>query len=308
MVHIRIFVYIITLIIGTWSGYYLVQKYRIHRYTFLPHLIGFIVLFNVTILITLLVKYVSINLNAGTPPEAPLLNGILNMITFVLTLGMAWRLIRVQRELLRWRTTRRWVRATLSAAACLFIGYGFIVALYLANPSSPTLVILYYNLILLPVLVLFGSFIHLLICTRRIAEAEHRRVTQSFGVFYFVAFILLMACLMAPESVQFFSEPPVVFLFNLFPVLWFRFGVLKNGSMLPRSVDKTGLECYLDKYDISPREREIIQLVLEGRGDREIANTLFIAYHTVKNHKYQLYKKLGVKSRFELMTMVLDKK
>ena len=40
--------------------------------------------------------------------------------------------------------------------------------------------------------------------------------------------------------------------------------------------------------------------------NREIANTLFIAPHTVKNHIYSLYQKLNVKNRYQLVNLFLE--
>jgi len=42
------------------------------------------------------------------------------------------------------------------------------------------------------------------------------------------------------------------------------------------------------------REREIIQLIAEGRSNKEIADTLAISLKTVKNHRSNLMEKLGL--------------
>lgn len=55
------------------------------------------------------------------------------------------------------------------------------------------------------------------------------------------------------------------------------------------------------KYDISEREQEIIELILKGKSNKEIEDALFISIKTVKSHIYNIYKKLGVKNRLELI-------
>lgn len=45
------------------------------------------------------------------------------------------------------------------------------------------------------------------------------------------------------------------------------------------------------------RELEILQLICKGYTNLEIANTLNISYHTVKNHVASILLKLGVKNR-----------
>ena len=56
-----------------------------------------------------------------------------------------------------------------------------------------------------------------------------------------------------------------------------------------------------EKYGITAREGEIIRLLLEGKGNREITETLFISDHTVKNHIQHIYRKFGIKNRVQLV-------
>lgn len=55
---------------------------------------------------------------------------------------------------------------------------------------------------------------------------------------------------------------------------------------------------------LSGRELEIVELVIQGMGNREIAERLFISENTVKNHLSRIFQKLGVKDRVELALLV----
>jgi two-component system response regulator DesR len=50
---------------------------------------------------------------------------------------------------------------------------------------------------------------------------------------------------------------------------------------------------------LSEREREVLDLVAAGSTNREIAQTLFLSPHTVKEHTSALYRKLGARNRAE---------
>lgn len=50
----------------------------------------------------------------------------------------------------------------------------------------------------------------------------------------------------------------------------------------------------------SPREREILQLVISGRSSGEIAELLNLSIHTVKTHRKNIFSKAGCKSLVEL--------
>lgn len=58
------------------------------------------------------------------------------------------------------------------------------------------------------------------------------------------------------------------------------------------------------KYSISGREKEIVLLVLKGYSNKQISEKLFISLSTVKSHIYRIFKKMGVKTRFELMQVL----
>jgi two-component system response regulator DesR len=50
---------------------------------------------------------------------------------------------------------------------------------------------------------------------------------------------------------------------------------------------------------LSPREREVLELIAEGSTNREIAAALHLSPHTIKEHTSSLYRKLGAKNRAE---------
>jgi DNA-binding CsgD family transcriptional regulator len=63
-------------------------------------------------------------------------------------------------------------------------------------------------------------------------------------------------------------------------------------------------ETFRSKYGITDREREIILKVMEGKSNADIAGELFISLATVKTHLHNIYTKIGVESRFDLLAKV----
>jgi two-component system response regulator DesR len=54
-----------------------------------------------------------------------------------------------------------------------------------------------------------------------------------------------------------------------------------------------------DGAPLSPREREVLDLIAGGSTNREIAAALHLSPHTIKEHTSSLYRKLGARNRAE---------
>lgn len=57
---------------------------------------------------------------------------------------------------------------------------------------------------------------------------------------------------------------------------------------------------------LSPREVEIIRLLCEGLGTKEVARHLHLSSKTVENHRYHIYRKLSVESVVELVRYAIQ--
>jgi len=55
------------------------------------------------------------------------------------------------------------------------------------------------------------------------------------------------------------------------------------------------------KRELTPREREVLQLLVEGRSMKEAAGVLDVSPRTVAFHKYRMMEKLGIKTNAELI-------
>lgn len=72
-----------------------------------------------------------------------------------------------------------------------------------------------------------------------------------------------------------------------------------------RKLQRTGAE---DSYDLlSPREREILQLVAEGNSSKDIANLLDLSVYTVETHRARIMQKLNLRGIPELILYAVRK-
>ena len=59
---------------------------------------------------------------------------------------------------------------------------------------------------------------------------------------------------------------------------------------------------------LTAREDEVVRLAVEGLPNPEIGQKLGMSAHTVKNHLYHIYEKLGISSRVELILYAMSRK
>lgn len=63
-----------------------------------------------------------------------------------------------------------------------------------------------------------------------------------------------------------------------------------------------------DSYDLlTTRERELLQLLAEGKNNKEVANLLNLSLHTVETHRSNIFQKLNLHSGAELILYAIRK-
>ena len=92
-----------------------------------------------------------------------------------------------------------------------------------------------------------------------------------------------------------FSSIPYA-MYGLFLIVYF----VRHPVQAPLAMD-TLPEAFLTKYGITEREREIILKVAQGKSNADIAGELFISLATVKTHLHNIYRKIDVDSRYDLL-------
>jgi two-component system response regulator NreC len=69
-----------------------------------------------------------------------------------------------------------------------------------------------------------------------------------------------------------------------------------------------GIRPVEDAEGLSPREREVLQLIAEGHTNKQIAEILNISIKTVQAHRTSLMQKLDLHDRGELIKYAIQKK
>jgi two-component system NarL family response regulator len=77
-------------------------------------------------------------------------------------------------------------------------------------------------------------------------------------------------------------------------------------TYLPAAV-AASLAAQLPRPDLSAREIQVLELIVRGLANKQIAYALSIAEHTVKNHVKNILSKLGVQDRTQAATAAIQR-
>jgi DNA-binding NarL/FixJ family response regulator len=88
---------------------------------------------------------------------------------------------------------------------------------------------------------------------------------------------------------------------------------LKGRTYVTPMIAKDVLQSFMDRshkredvfHKLTPRQREILQLVTEGRSAKEIASLLNVSPRTVEFHKYRMMEDLGLRTNAELIQFAI---
>jgi DNA-binding CsgD family transcriptional regulator len=82
----------------------------------------------------------------------------------------------------------------------------------------------------------------------------------------------------------------------------------KQRALPKRSIhgSQIDLDELSEHFRLTHREKEIMALLLEGKTNQEIEKELYISLQTVKSHVYNIYQKLNVQNRLQLINTIRD--
>lgn len=306
--HLKLLGLVINLVIGARVAFNIFQKARSTAAEFLKPLALHVIFMNVAIWLLFLNRYSALNLPPKwkTPPWE-LLDDVWMILAYVICAGMVLAVLWIVSGILERPASRFLVKCYLAGVTVLIAGYGikwlvpekgFLSRVHYEVYDSFALVFIILEIVLL---------VRLWRKSAGVADSVRARLGKSFAAFYLARYLIIPLFLLVPPVVRafffilFLNAVPVVWLRIFFRAYEERHGLAEAGRP---ALGAAALDTVCRTFDISKRERDILDLILTGKSNRDIERELFISYHTVKNHVYNLFHKFGVKNRFELARLV----
>lgn len=148
--------------------------------------------------------------------------------------------------------------------------------------------------------------------TRHLRGSEEKLLIKSIVIYYMFSLFLFFTWntshIPLDIRVSVLTRSLLGIGYNLPPLIVLNIVIHKFFKTPVIKPERAGdLDRWLKDHNVSRRESEIVQLVLKGKSNSSIEKELFISRRTVESHLYSVYRKLGIKSRTQLMRLVSEK-
>ena len=307
MEHIWILVYFISLAVGLLAVFYAFQHYKTHGYPFLRHIVNYTIVFNLVMFLYLVTKYASVNFpGPATQDHGSSFYTIMFIAALLGELGLIYTFIRVRFALLEKSVPRK--IHILFATGLTLVGMSCAVGvtIYMLSGSNRWIMTTYFVVAGAGMAVLTLIPLQLIFMPKTERKDERRTAVRAFGILYLAGFLAFFGTAVLPDAYQLIPGSIAIVFLNFVPIIWLRKYFLKYYVQLSSEQSTMLLEGLDKAFQISNREREIMGLILQGKSNKEIEGLLFISYNTVKNHIYNIYQKMGVNSRGQMIHAVLQ--
>lgn len=307
MEHVWILVYFISFAIGLLAVFYSFQLYKLYRYPFLRHIVNYTVVFNLVMFLYLITKYASVNFpGPATKDHNSSFYTIMFLAALLGEIGLIYTFIRVRFALLE-KDVPRMVN-TLFAVGLVLVGMNCAVGVtvYTLSGSNRWIITTYFVVASAGIVVLTLIPLQLIFRPNTERKDDRRTAVRSFGILYLTGFLVFFGSALFSPAYQLFPSSAAILYLNFVPIIWLKRYFLRYYVQMSSEQSSRLLEGFGQAFQISKREREIMGLILQGKSNKEIEDLLYISYNTVKNHIYNIYQKMGVNSRSQMIHTVLQ--
>jgi DNA-binding CsgD family transcriptional regulator len=252
-------------------------------------------------------KYASVNFpGSATQDHGSSFYTIMAIAALIGEIGLIYTFIRVRYALLENPVPAKMNILFGIGLALVGMSCAIGVTIYMLQGSNRWIVITYFVVASAGMGVLTLIPLQLIFRNKKGGRDKNRTAIRAFGTLYLSGFLAFFGTAVLPQAYQIVPGSIAIVYLNVIPLIWLKKYFLRYYVQMS-SEQSTKLLKSLDKaFQISNREREIMELILQGKSNKEIEDLLYISYNTVKNHIYNIYQKMGVNSRGQMIHAVLQ--
>ncbi|TYB31237.1 MAG: response regulator transcription factor [Candidatus Mcinerneyibacterium aminivorans] len=301
--HIYLFAYIISIILGFGIYIRLLSQYKTYKFSVVYYLKKYIILFVFLILVYFIKNYISINLvYLNKYDYFVYIRIFLFYMIFLLHYIMAYYLFKAYNFLHRTEIdkTISYIIGILFIFMNIFLLKEIVITIETRSIYG-FIKYIEYSILFIYFIIVFNSIWKIVSYQKN--EKRKSILTKGYFIFFMFYYLFYAVCFIFEKDLKsiLFLLHNLVFLLgtSYFFVNYF------NKKELIEIHEKKLFE-NLKSHGITDREWDIINLIVKGNTNKEIAKKLFISIKTVKHHIYHIFKKLNVRNRIELINYIYE--
>ena len=141
--------------------------------------------------------------------------------------------------------------------------------------------------------------------SRERSETPRRRYLPLFFILYGFGIWLYILFGLIDWPLEEFALVTSYYALHIPPVLYLYYHLGRESRLtMFEGIRLDDMEGFLISRNLTKRECQIVELLIQGRTNRDMERELFISLQTVKNYITSVYKKLQVRNRVELVNLI----
>jgi len=306
--------YLLSIVMGLGT---IVHSLKLHKKYPLPYLsyyFYYVIAFMISTFLNLAGRYLAFSILKGPFPQSQVtINLVFGFLIFPFLLTALYLFLQFMSGLAEKRIPPWFKNLYAALSALVILGLILLTKNYLATSETSPIERLTAigNSAVTGIYLAVSAFFFF--AARSLRNEKKRKLVRAVSLLYFA---VIFAGLILPFREFIYSRFPdikplptalIMFGLNLPPLFYLWFFLKKNARDVSPQLDGNGeVGEFCEKYRLSRREQEILQLLLQGKSYRDIEKSLFISLNTVKNHVYNIYHKVGVKNRLQIPGLLRD--
>ncbi len=307
MQHLTVLFAILAFGMGIVSFMYVHRLYSKHALFSLKIFLRYLIVLNITVFLNLALNYLLTNVLSSLDTYRKVMIVIVaNIAGFFLFALLTFYYLVLTKSFIGKTIGKIEKIVIISIIISGSMTYGFSLALW--SSSSKISLFLLVHKIFTSIL----SIVSLMASLQLFAGAQNLKVKSQiltiriFSIIYIIFFIYHLFLWVLPTYLWIMLSAFNLIVLNVIPIPFLRYLLKERGGrLLDKPETKEKIERLYECYRLSKREKEIADLILEGKSNDELKDELFISIFTVKKHISNIFMKFDIKSRAQLLNMVM---
>ena len=223
----------------------------------------------------------------------------------------AWYMfIRISFEIIERKIELKFTLWFFVIVSIVFLIFGFIVPYidYFITDTKGINTHVFLFFILIEIITLIIVYSNYFILISPLKNRHKKRFIKRFAFVNLLLYLVSVLFLILSENnIDFIAGYTMIYFFkDIIPLVMLDRYLKKNYVHPVNIVTTDSRKFFSEKFNISKREAEIIDEIIQGRMNKEISERLFISLQTVKDHIHNIFIKTGVKNRIQLTNLLRE--